>query len=234
MSGEAGPREPTAQDTAALLKRILETVEGDKRGRWTEMACAVLLALSTMASAWCAYQATLWGGVQTFRLAAVARTGREATRLHVEALQLRAFDAQMLIALLETKGRGDEKTAAFLQERFRPEAKRAVDAWLATDPFTNPKAPKAPFQMAQYVQSELLEATRCEQESATHQAAAEHANENSDTYVLLTVLFATVLFFGGIGATLDSRRLRYAVFGIAIMLFLGTMGFLWTMPLCRE
>jgi len=217
-----------------MLRRILAAVEEEKRGRWLEITCAIVLALATMASAWCAYQATLWGGVQTFRLAAVAKAGRESTHLQLAALQGRAFDAQMLIAYLETKARGDDKLADFLHQRFRPEAKKAVDAWLQTDPFNNPKAAHAPFQMAAYVQPELQEAKHLEDKLAASQSAAEHANSNSDTYVLLTVLFASVLFFGGIGGSLNSRTLRYTVFTIAFVLLISTMIVLLTMPICKE
>src|SRR5262249_35248189 len=181
-----------------MLQRILALIEREKRGRWLEVVCAAMLALATMASAWCAYQATLWSGVQTFRLAAAAKAGRESTEQHLAALQGRAFDGQMLISYLENKGRGDEKLAAFLHQRFRPEAKKAVDSWLEADPFNNPKAPRTPFQMTEYVQPELQRAKRLDEEFARAQSDAEHANESSDRYVLLTVLFATVLFFGGI------------------------------------
>jgi hypothetical protein len=81
-----------------MLRRGLKTGEEPRRNRWMEVASAVLLALATTASAWCAYQSTLWGGVQTFRLAAAARAGRESNQQSLAALQGRAFDAQMLIA----------------------------------------------------------------------------------------------------------------------------------------
>lgn len=233
-SPRAEGKESSPQETDELLKRILAAVEQEKRGRWAEVACAIVLAVATMASAWCAYQSTLWGGVQTFRLAAVAKAGRGASQARLAALQGRAFDAQMLIAYLETKGRGDEKLAGFLLDRFRPEAKTAVDAWLKTDPFNNPRAARAPFQLTEYVQPELQEAERLEEQLTEFQTAAESSNAHSDTYVLLTVLFASVLFFGGIGASLDSRTLRYAVFGIAMTLLVGTLIVLITMPICRE
>src|SRR5215470_12315727 len=113
MSTEHDPIKatPTSPEATELLQRILRAVEErpSERRRWVEITCAIVLSLATMASAWCAYQATLWSGVQTFRLAAASRAGRESTEQHLAALQGRAFDAQMLIAFLETKGRGDEK-----------------------------------------------------------------------------------------------------------------------------
>jgi hypothetical protein len=65
-------------------------------------------------------------------------------------------------------------------------------------------------------------------------AAAEHANHTSDTYVLLTVLFASVMFFGGICGTFDSYRLRVITLGISIALLSFTLIALATMPVCWE
>jgi hypothetical protein len=224
----------TPDETAALLRRMLEVPDEPRRRRWIELSSAVVLALATTASAWCAYQSNLWGGVQTFRLAAAARAGRESTQQSLAAFEGRAFDAQVLIAYFEIKGRGDEKLASFLQERFRPEARKAFDAWLLTDPFNNPDAPKRPFEMAEYVQPEVREAKRLDDEEERTLTAAQHANEAADRYVLFTVLFASVLFFGGIGGTFRSDRLKSAAFVIAIVLFLGTVVAVGTMPICKE
>ena len=223
-------------ETAAMLRRILDAVERDERKRWVEIACAVVLALATVASAWSAYQSTLWRGVQTFRLAAAARADRDAAKHEMEALDGRLFDAVMLIHFVERHGAGDQKLADFLRARFRPEMRVAVDAWLATDPFTSRDAPTTPFKMRQYVQSDRVEADRLHAEATKVHEAAERANETSNRYVLLTVLFAAVLFFGGISGTIsnDSRRLRWGMQAIALVLFLSIGSYLFTMPLCSE
>ncbi|MBI3407245.1 MAG: hypothetical protein HY040_02675 [Planctomycetes bacterium] len=233
-AGTPLPKELTPQETAALLQRILEAVEKDERSRWVEITCAVVLSLATMSSAWCAYQATLWGGVQTFRLAAATKAGRESSAASLSALQSRAFDASMFISYMQAKHEGNERHEKFLFKRFRPEMKTALEAWLKTDPFNDPNAPLGPFRMAEYAQQELEEAKRHEDRFAQEYAAAQHANENSDTYVLLTTLFATVLFFGGIAGTVDRRRLRITILSIALTLFVVSLVFLATMPICHE
>ena len=199
-----------------------------------EIACAVVLSLATMASAWCAYQSNLWGGVQTFRLHAASAASRKASELNITALELRSFDISIGLAFMETVFRGDKKQEEFYYGRFRPEMKAAVDAWLATDPLKNPAAPRGPFVMKEYVQQELIDAQRLEKQSDQEYIAAQDANETSDTYVLLTVLFASVLFFGGIGGTFQSQRLRSIVFIVALVLFVATLIVLGTLPICRE
>lgn len=228
------PKDLTPQETATILQRILSSVEKDQRNRWVELTCAVLLSLATTCSAWCAYQSTLWGGVQTFRLAAANTASRASSSAQLAALQTRVFDASVGISWMQAKHEGNELQEKFLFDRFRPEMKRAVEAWLKTDPFTNPRAPLGPMKMAEYVQPELAEAKRQEELSTQEFHAAMQANQTSDTYVLLTVLFASVLFFGGIAGTVDSRRLRVAIMSIALVLFVVTMAFLGTMPVCNE
>jgi hypothetical protein len=228
--------EPPPADAPEMLRRILAAVEGDPRKRWVELTCALVLALATMASAWCAYQSTLWGGVQTFRLAGSARAGREAARIEIEALETRMFDKLLLVHFIEHRGAGDARLEKFLGGRFRPEMKVAVEAWLATDPFNNPQAPHSPLAMPQYVQVELKEVKRLQAESAAMAEAAELSNHLSDTYVLLTVLFAAVLFFGGISGTIsnDSWRLRATMQVLSLLLFVGISIYLLTMPVCHE
>jgi len=233
-AGMSSPKELTPQETATILQRILVAVEKDERTRWVEVTCAVVLSLATMSSAWCAYQATLWSGVQTFRLAAALKAGRESSGANITALQLQAFDASMFISYMQAKNEGNERQETFLFKRFRPEMKKAVEAWLKTDPFNDPKAPQGPFKMSEYAQPELEEAKRHDEQFAQEHAAAQHANENSDTYVLLTVLFASVLFFGGIAGTLQSHRLRVTILSIALAFFVVTLAFLGTMPICHE
>jgi hypothetical protein len=232
VSGE----QPAVGDTTGLLHRILKAVEKSERprNRWVELTCAVVLALATMASAWCAYQATLWGGVQTFRLAAAGKAGREAVKNSITGMQLRAFDATMFIHYMEAKAEGRKDMEELLYRRFRPEMKRAVDAWLKTDPHNNPDAAPHPLKMSEYVVAEEIEAARQSEVEQKKASDAEAANQHSDRYVLLTVVFASVLFFGGITGTIDIVWLRQTLSILALTLFVCTMIFLATMPICHE
>jgi hypothetical protein len=231
---QPGDRLMIPAETADTLRRILQAVEGKERKRWVEISCAIVLSLATMASAWCAYQSTLWGGVQTFRLAAAGKAGRQSSVSSVEALQLRAFDASMFMEFIKARARDEKELERFLSDRFRPELRVAMDAWLATKPFENPEAPRGPFRMAAYQQPEEKISREQDEEAGRQMRVAQEANETSDTYVLLTVLFASVLFFGGIGASFESRRLRIFMALLALVLFTVTVGFLATMPICRE
>ena len=235
MSAKNNPsEEKEPRVTASLLRRLLRTVEDNTRSRQLEIASAVLLGLAATASAWCGYQSNLWTGVQTFSLVAADEAARKSTQLTLQATQLQTIDLVFFTTFVEAAFRGDKKLADFALARFRPEARKAVDAWLQTDPFNNPNAPVRPLAMAEYASPEREAAKHADQEQARMMAAAQQASRSSDQYVLLTVRFAAVLFFGGIVSTFESRRLRTSVFVLAAGLFTLTTIVLATLPICRE
>ena len=100
--------------------------------------------------------------------------------------------------------------SGFLYERFRPEFKVAVDAWIATHPRFNPDAPTTPFAMPEYQVARVEEGCAARTEAKVQSAAARTANQRSDNYVLMTIMFATVLFFAGISSKMDTFRARRA------------------------
>jgi hypothetical protein len=235
MSARDNPSEAKEpRITASLLQRLQSTVENNARSRRLEIASAVLLGLAATASAWCGYQSNLWTGAQTFSLVAASEAARKSTQLTLQATLLQTIDLGFFTTFVEASFRGDKKLADFAYARFRPEARKAVDAWLQTDPFNNPNAPVRPFAMAEYAQPEREAAKHADEEQARMLAAAQQASRSSDEYVLLTVRFAAVLFFGGIVSTFESRRLRTGVFILAATLFTLTTIVLATLPICSE
>jgi hypothetical protein len=219
--------------TASLLQRLLSAVENNTRTRRLEIASAVLMGLAATTSAWCGYQSNLWTGVQMFSLAA-DEAARKSMQLTLQATQLQTIDLGFFTTFVEASFRRDKKLADFALMRFRPEARKAVDAWLQTDPFNDPNAPVRPLAMAEYASPEREAARRADEEQARMLAAAQQASRSSDEYVLLTVRFASVLFFGGIVSTFESQRLRTSVFLLAVVLFTLSTVVMATLPICRE
>jgi hypothetical protein len=223
-------RDGDQDESEQLLGRILAALEKRHSRGWVEVACAVVLALSTMSSAWCAYQSKLWSGVQGSRGGAASEAVRKAVEDRVLAGEIRAIEAAVFVRFVEAKMEGKDQLADFLASRLLPETREALVAWWAMKPLTNHEAPRSPFLLPQYKQAQTEEAKQQEQLAAELNAEGRAARRNSDTYVLLTVLFASVLFFGGIAGTFASDRLRRTVLGIALALFLVTFSVLVTMP----
>jgi hypothetical protein len=199
--------------------------------RGLEIMSAALMALATVLSAWCAYQATRWDGIQTsrFNVAHAART--EAVRLSNRALQLSTLDEQLFAQYVVAVDAGNTRLADVMRQRFRPELRAAMQMWLATHPFTNPQAPASPFAMAAYTSSGGAAADAQLELADRRVEAAEVANQHSDNYVLLTVLAASVLFFSGMGVKFEGRWIKIALNAFGALLFVSTALVAATFPM---
>jgi hypothetical protein len=181
-------------------------------------------------SAWCAYQATRWEGIQTSRFDAADATRTEAVRLSNQALQLSTLDEQLFTQYVVAVEAGNARLAGVMRQRFRPALRVAVQTWLATHPFTNPQAPVSPFVMAAYTSTGGAAAEAQLALAERRAEAAEMANQHSDDYVLLTVLAASVLFFSGMGVKFEGRRIKIALNAFGALLFVGTAVVAATFP----
>jgi hypothetical protein len=103
-----------------------------------EILEAFLLAIVAIATAWSGYQAARWDGHE-------AELYGQASTIRVRADQLLTLGGQQRLLDVTTfntwiEARFEERTelTALYERRFSPEYKVAFDAWLATDPFSNP------------------------------------------------------------------------------------------------
>jgi hypothetical protein len=113
----------------------------------------------------------------------------------------------------------DQKLENFLFERFPPELKRATEAWLTLEPETDPDAPPSPFAMPVYTLEQSEESEKLSIVADEMFEQASRANQTSDNYILLTVIFASVLFFGGVSGKFQSRIINLAMLILAYVLF---------------
>lgn len=199
-----------------------------------ESIASIVLAVAVVLTAWAAFEAAKWGGEQSIQFSVAGASRTESTRFDTRGGQLAQIDVAMFTdfvsayigevrdgiiepfdgtAFLPTPS----TMSGFLYQRFRPEFRPAMDAWLATDPAANPDAPPTPFVMPEYQIAEFAEAERLAALADEAAADARTANQNGDNYVLTAVLFAAVLFFSGIASKLESRWNRLAVNLIGII-----------------
>jgi hypothetical protein len=195
-----------------------------------EVLSAILLALAAVATAWCSYQATRWSGEQSQHYS-------DASTARVQAAQLANYAHQKIsihIGLfLEYTAAVSEKNnilAEFLFERFPKELKTATVAWLALDPLENPEAPPSPFAMPDYRLGEDADAASLSRIAEDKFNQANLDNDISDDYVLVTVIFASVLFFGGISSKFSSLKVKTGIIVMGGLIFLTTLTILLTFP----
>ena len=202
-----------------------------RRDRMLEMCAAALMSIATVATAWCAYQSAEWGGEQAFLLGESQRAGREADLHAALAAQKKNLDVAVFMEWIGGLATDNERLTEFYAERFPPNLGIAVEAWLATEPRTNPNAPAHPFLMEEYRVAEDSIAATATVESEAKWAEARQADENGDRFVLLTVIFASVLFFGGIEQKFRDRNVRTGLLVVGSLLFLGGLIAMLNYPL---
>lgn len=195
-----------------------------------EMVATILLAIATVGTAWSGYQASRWNGEQ-------AKAAARASALRIQSSKAAALaNAQTQVDVLtftqwvDAYATGKSELAAFYFRRFREEFRPALTAWVATRPLRNADAPLTPFAMPQYRLDARAEAERLDTEAEAWTAKARVNVQRSTNYVLGVVLFAAALFFAGISTKLEAPRLRQALLGFGLVVFLGTAIWLATFP----
>jgi hypothetical protein len=197
--------------------RILSQGQGDRFDRWVEFLGVLVMAVATVATAWSAYQAALWSGDESKFYFEASAAQVDAAQVDSKAMQRASVQVGLFVAYASARSSGNQELADFLYQRFPPELKVATDAWLATDPLNDPNAPPSPFDMLEYRLPEQDTAEQKNQLAEARFADAAEADEYADDYVLLTVIFATVLFFSGIAGKFQWRVIDGVVLGMGIL-----------------
>ena len=206
------------------------TVEEPARQDWVEIVATVLLALAAIATAWSSYQATRWNGEQTKTAARVNALRIDAARAQGMAQSQTQVDIAVFIQWVDARATGEEQLADFYRDRFRDEFQPAFDAWLATDPLTDPDAPPSPFAMEEYALAASAEAERADAEAEVLGATARRNLQRSANYVLAVVLFSVALFFAGMSTKLRNEGRRKILLLVGCLLFLGTAAWIASSP----
>lgn len=231
MTNHQAMIEPPDNETPAAPRILAQEDRVSRFDRRVEFLSAAVLALATVATAWCAYQSSLWGGDETKYRAASNNATIKAGQFSSAALQQTSFQASLFVQWAAAVTQENDLLTDFLYRRFPPALKTATDAWLATQPLKNPAAPSSPFVMPEYQLSEQAEAVRWEAEASAQWIKAEEADQISDRYVLLTVVFASVLFFAGIAGKFQSQAIDLAMLIASALVFLAGLAIVLTFPI---
>lgn len=221
MVAEADRSRKAATEPRSLMGRLY---------RHAELLATILLAIAAVSTAWSSYQSARWSGVQAIDFSRSNAARVESTRASDEAGQLTQVDVLTFTQWVNAYAAKDKLLSDFYFERFRPEFKPAVEAWIATEPLKKADAPPTPFAMPEYVLASDAEAEQLLRDAEAATAEARQSNQRSDNYVLAVVLFASALFFAGISTKLSDRRLQLVVLGLGYTLFVGTAIWVATFP----
>lgn len=192
--------------------------EADRRARLIPITEAVLLSIVALTAAWAGYSAAKWGTESSLKLAEASATRTEANRAFTESQTARATDASRFNAWFTARLLGSEQDQRIAERRFSPPYRVAFEAWIATHPFTNPKAPAGPSSMPQYRAPGLALSRTLDRRADGLYADGQHAAVTGDKYIRVTVILASVLFLVGISSHFPLPGIRIGLVGVGAAL----------------
>ncbi len=188
--------------------------EATGRDRIITIIEAILLAVVAVLAAWSGFASSKWGTESSLTLARASAARTKSNRADLEALDQRNFDASTFNAWFSAYVADNQPAVKIAAERFSPQFRVAFNAWIATDPATNPHAPPGPTYMPEYKQPELAEADALDAKADALYADGAKAGGTADDYVRTTVFLASVLFLVGISGHFRVRAARYGLIAV--------------------
>lgn len=214
------------------MKRFLEKFEKNKEySVYVDYYIAILLGVATVLTAIAAYQGSLWSGNSLSNYNKSVSTLSDANGLYLEYLNdythtelLDLKDDLLYTQWKQTPASDPDKEYLFsrLSEGLQKDLeKKDTDAKNET----SEKEARDTEIDAKYTDSQAL----FDQSSAL-MGKAEKANENGDKFTFATVLFAIVLFFGGLSTTTAHTKLKLGYIVLSSILFLYSLLYVCTLP----
>ena len=216
-------------------KGLLNRIEDN----WVEIVAAVLLSLAVVGTAWCGYQSARWSGVQMIRFSEASAARDIAGTYDDKANQETLYDVLTFYYYMDMWRENNPVGMDLVKAEFmRDEFKELMDAWLAsnplleTTPWINPDSPSNPFFIEEFKRESRVTGETYMQESQTRSQEAKDSNQQSDNYVLLTVVFASVLFFAGISTKFTRKALKISMIGVGTFFIFGALIALGFQSIC--
>jgi hypothetical protein len=198
--------------------------------RWIELIAVLVLTLGTVGAAWSGYQNARWGGEQATATANANGSRVESSRAQAAGGQLVQIDVALFFKAANAIAADDVEREEYYVELFREEFRPAWEAWLATEPMTNPDALPTPFDLDIYEVSQLVEAERLEAETDAFSAEAADARSNAEIYGIVFLLIAAALFFVALSPKFTNLRNRVLLLALGTTLFVVVAILLAALP----
>jgi len=234
VGGEPSDDSPADTEIAAsqIGRALDELAHRFDRLDWVELVATVVLSLAVLVAAWSGYQASLWGGVQSAN--ASQYTGRltESSELTTLITAQLESDSQAISTWLIMAAEDNERGMQILEERFDDTLRAAFDAWMVGS-VDGEVPPGLPQDLPEYEEGfkDLLDAKTFFFTGATEASeTATKANRTGDSFVLVTVIMASVMFFAGVGTKLRGQAMRITMLIVAGVLCAAAIAAMLSLP----
>ena len=184
--------------------------------RLLEVIAVVLLAISTLGTAWSGYQASQWSGVQSEDNQRETNHRLEANRLFARSIQTFTYDSNVIAFYAQAVATNNTALARFYRTSMaRKELLPYLDKWEATVRAGGTPTPL--LEDPQYINAQSG-GYSAEQDAAEKAArTAQEAAQRSQSYTLNTIVLAVALFFAGVTSSFRYRSVRTLLIILAIL-----------------
>jgi hypothetical protein len=217
--------EPT-ESSSSSLPVTLPSSSAD----WRELVAVILISVTTILPAWTAFQASKWGGSMSINFSQASAARIDAARFESDANRQASVHVALFTQWLSAQTTENEKLAVFLREAFPEPLATALSDWLDERAVDAQAAPQTPFDMPSYVLDNAVRAEEKQAQAEQLSARALTSNRNSDNYTVLTILFATVLFFAAVSNRVKKSLSSWTLIGVALVVFVGSATVLASLP----
>jgi hypothetical protein len=200
----------------------------DRASPVLEFVAVLLLSVTTILTAWSAFEASKWGGEMSIAFSQASSARIEAARADATANARFSNQIGLWTEWVAAEGSGDAALAGFVARRFPEPLASAHRDWLAAGGAAG--APGSPFELPSYVLPERLAAEAADERADERFATALTDNQRSDDYTMLTVLFAAVLFFSAMSGRARGPGSQRLLLGTGLLLGVVGIFLLATFP----
>jgi hypothetical protein len=183
---------------------------------WLEIAIAVVLGLTAVATAYSAYQS---GKSERETVASYNEGIRDSslsTGVLLEAEQTLANDRALFLQYVSAAQTNKDLAGYYLNSLMSPQLRAAVVWWANQDKYKTPFVDANP----KYKQEDFILGNKLSDRSNDLFAEAKKTHKTSNRYELVTVILAAALFMLGVAGVLRHYGLRLAFFTIGTIFFL--------------
>jgi len=192
-----------------------EKARGIRGDRLIEIVAVVMLAVATLGSAWCGFQANQWNGKESDFGRAGTDARVEASRQFGLATQKVAYDASIVAQYAQAFIEGNDKLITFYKTTLiRPEFLPVVEKWEAAVKADGTPPPNL-FQDPAYLTAQFADYQKAEAVANDATQKGDQASALGDDYVLTTLLLASALFFAGVTTSFRLRIPRLMLLAAA-------------------
>lgn len=183
---------------------------------WLEIAIAVVLGLTAVATAYSAYQSGKSERETVAHYNEGIRDSALSTGVLLEAEQTLANDRSLFLQYVSAAQTNRDLARYYLNSLMSPQLRAAVVWWANQDKYKSPFVDANP----KYKQEDFTLGSKLGERSNELFVEAKKTHKTSNRYELVTVILAAALFMLGVAGVLRHYGLRLAFFAIGTIFFL--------------